>query len=66
VVVVALEQVAAADVERGGLAAEPRPALVDVDLVPGGGHPVRGHQPAHARPDDGDPHFFRFARSRTT
>jgi len=33
VVVVALEQVAAADVDRRRLAAQPGPALVDVDLV---------------------------------
>ena len=35
VVVVALEQVALADVERRRLAAQPGPALVDVDRVAG-------------------------------
>ncbi len=66
VVVVALEPVPAADVDRRRLAAEPGPALVDVDLVARRRDPVRGDQAAHARPDDGDLHFSRFARSRTT
>jgi hypothetical protein len=66
VVVVALEPVAAADVERRGLPAEPRPALVDVDRVAGGGDPVRGDQPAHPGTDDRDPHLSRFALSRIT
>ena len=27
---------------------------------------TKGDEPAHTGPDDGDPHFSRFARSRTT
>ena len=50
VVVVALEQVAAADVDRRRHPAQPRPALVDVDLVPGRGEPVGGDQPARRPP----------------
>ena len=80
VVVVALEPDAAADVQRRRLAAQPRPALVHVDRVPGAREPVRGGQPRHARPEDRDPHrapaegarpsspagASTFARSRTT
>ncbi len=56
VVVVALEQVAAADVDRRGLAAEAGPALVDVDRVPLLAQPVRAHEAGDAGPDDRDPH----------
>src|SRR5205085_5214329 len=56
VVVVALEQVARAHVERRRLAAEARPALVDVAPVPALRQPVRGHESRDARPDDGDVH----------
>ncbi len=66
VVVVALEPVAAADVERGGLAAEPGPPLVHVDRMAGLCEPVRGHQAGDSGSDDGDPHLSRFALSRTT
>ena len=53
VVVVALEQVPAADVERRRLAAQPGPALVDVHLVALLGQPVsrrRGPAPRRRRP----------------
>ncbi len=56
VVVVALEQVAAADVERGDLAAEAGPALVDVDLVPLLRQPVAGDEAGHTGPQNRDPH----------
>ena len=56
VVVVALEQVAAADVDRRGLAAEPRPALVDVGPVALLAEAVRAHEAGDAGSDDGDPH----------
>ena len=56
VVVVALEQVALADVERRRLAAEARPALVDVGDVPGFGQPVARDEAGHAGPDHRDPH----------
>ena len=55
-VVVALEPVPVADVERRRLAAEPRPALVDVDRVAGAREPVGGGEPAHPGADDRDPH----------
>ena len=50
VVVVALEPVPAADVERRRLAAEPGPALVDVDRVPLAREPVRRDEAGDARP----------------
>ena len=55
-VVVALEPVAFADVERRRLAAEPGPALVDVDCVPGARQPARCDQPADAGAEHRDPH----------
>jgi hypothetical protein len=65
VVVVALEPVPAADVERRRLPAEPGPALVDVDGMAGLRQPVRRHQPRDAGSDHGDPHS-RLVLSRTT
>src|SRR3954465_9124685 len=56
VVVVALEQVAAADVDRRRLAAEAGPALVDVDRVAGLGQAHAGHGAGHAGPQDRNPH----------
>ena len=56
VVVVALEQVAAADVDRRRLAAEPGPALVDVWRVALLHEAVRAHESGHAGPDHRDPH----------
>ena len=61
VVVVALEQIAAADVERRRLAAEPRPALVDVADVTLLRQAVRADEAGDARAEHGDPH----ARLRT-
>ncbi len=55
-VVVALEQVALADVERRGLAAEPGPALVDVDRMAGFGQAQGGDEAGDPGPEDGDPH----------
>ena len=55
-VVVALEQVAAADVERRRLAAEPRPALVDVDLMAGLSEPERADEAGDPGADHRDPH----------
>jgi hypothetical protein len=76
VVVVALEPVAAADVERRRLAAEPRPALVDVDRVAGAREPVGRDEAADPGAEDRDPHVVparsdrsgasTFTRSRTT
>ena len=56
VVVVALEAVAAADVDRRRLATQPRPALVDVDRVARVREPARGNEAADAGPEDRDPH----------
>ena len=56
VVVVALEPVAVADVERRRLPAEPGPALVDVDRVAGAREPVRCDEAADAGAEDRDPH----------
>ena len=55
-VVVALEQVALADVERRGLAAEPGPALVDVGGVAGLRQAQGGGEAGDTGPEDGDPH----------
>ena len=63
VVVVALEQVAAADVDRRGLPAEAGPALVDVAGVARLGQPVRAHQARDAGADDRDPHRDRCGAS---
>ena len=67
VVVVALEEVAAADVERRRLAAQPGPALVDVADVALRGQPIRRHKPRHARAQHRDAHQARTAaRIRAT
>jgi hypothetical protein len=58
VVVVALDAVAVADVERRRLAAEPGPALVDVADVALLGQPAAGDQPRDPGPDDPDSHAF--------
>ncbi len=55
-VVVALEQVAAADVQRGRLASQARPALEDVHAMPGLRQAQRAGQTGHAGPQHGDPH----------
>src|SRR4051812_21423967 len=54
VVVVALQAVAAARVERRRLPTEPRPALVDVDPVAVVGQVARGGETGHAGAEDGD------------
>ena len=56
VVVVALEQVPVADVERRRLPAQAGPALVDVARVAALGEPVRAHQAGDAGADHRDPH----------
>ena len=66
VVVVALEQLAAADVERRRLAAEPGPALVDVADVALLREPVGGDEAGHAGAEHGDPHARTSARIRPT
>ena len=76
VVVVALQPVAVADVERGRLAAEPGPALVDVDGVSGARQPAGCDEAADARAEHRDPHVVparsgrsgasTLTRSRTT
>ncbi len=68
VVVVALEQVALADVERRGLAAEAGPALVDVDGVAGLGEAHGSDEAGDAGPQDGDSHCSssKLMRSPTT
>ena len=55
-VVVALEQVALADVERRRLAAEPGPALVDVDGVAGLRQAQGSGEAGDTGPEHGDPH----------
>src|SRR5207245_3162614 len=66
VVVGAAEQHGVAHVDRGRLAAEPGPALVDVAAMAGFAEAVGGHQPGDARPDDGDPQIRRAgARARS-
>ena len=64
VVVVALEQVAAADVERRGLAAEARPALVDVADVALLRQAVRADEAGDARAEHRDPHVVALTRAR--
>ena len=56
VVVVALEQVAAADVDRRGLAAEPGPALVHVDRMTGLRQAQTRDEAGDAGPEDSDSH----------
>ena len=75
-VVVALEPVAVADVERRRLPAQPGPALVDVDRVAGAREPVGCDEAADAGAEDRDPHVVparsersgasTLTRSRTT
>ncbi len=55
-VVVALEPVASADIEGRRLAAEPGPALVDVDGMPRLRQPMAGDEPRDAGAEDRDPH----------
>ena len=64
VVVVALEQRAAADVERRGLPAEPRPALVDVADVALLRQPVGRDEARDAGAEHRDPHARTAARIR--
>jgi hypothetical protein len=64
VVVVALEQGAAADVERGGLAAEPGPPLEDVADVALLREAVCADEPGHAGAEDRDPHARAIPRMR--
>ncbi len=59
VVVVALEQVTAADVERRGLAAEAGPALVDVADVAFLREAVRADEAGNTGAEDRDPHVAR-------
>ena len=59
VVVIALDQVAVAHVERRGLAAEARPALVDVTFVSRFGQAERHGEAGDSGADHGDPHVGR-------
>jgi hypothetical protein len=64
VVVVALQQGAAADVERGGLAADAGPALVDVAGVARLRQAVRANEAGDAGADDRDAHQAARTRAR--